>query len=74
MGCGATGNDLKPLCRKGLLVLRRCALVKELTCKRGVLRMFQARERSNLRVRAQGADELSSGEVRMTREAISANL
>ncbi len=74
MGCGATGNDLKPLWRKGLLVLSLCASAKNLTCKRGIWRTFQARERSDLRGCAQGADVLSSGEVRMTQEAISTNL
>ena len=29
------GNDLKPLCRKGLRVWRLCASAENLTCKRG---------------------------------------
>ena len=48
------GNDLKPLRRKGLRVRRRRASGKNLTCKRGVWRAFQARERSKSRGRAQG--------------------
>lgn len=42
------GNDLKPLRRKGLRVRRRRASGKNLTCKRGVWRVVQARERSKL--------------------------
>jgi hypothetical protein len=45
-----------------------------LTCNQGALGPIQVQERSNLRVRAQGADDLSSGEVRMTQETISTNL
>ena len=47
------GNDLKPLCSKGLRVWRLCALGKNLTCKRGVWRAFQARGRPKLRGCAQ---------------------
>lgn len=49
------GKDLKPLRRKGLRVWRRCALGKNLTCKRGVWRVFQERERSKSRGCAQRA-------------------
>lgn len=55
VGCGATGNDLKPLRCNDLRVWRRCASAKKLTCKRGVLRAFQARERSKSRGCAQRA-------------------
>ena len=48
------GNDLKSLWCKGLLVLPLCASAKNLTCKWGVWRTFQARERSNSRGRARG--------------------
>ena len=48
------GNDLKPLRRKGLRVWQLCASGKKLTCKWGVWRTFQARERSNSRGRAWG--------------------
>lgn len=48
------GKDLKPLRRKGLRVWRRCALGKNLTCKRGVWRVFQERERSKSRGVARG--------------------
>ena len=74
MGCGATGNDLKALCRNGLLDWRRCASAKKLTCNQGALGPIQALERSNFGGCAQGADALSSGEARMTQEAISTNL
>lgn len=42
------GKDLKPLRRKGLRVWRRCASGKNLTCKRGVWRVVQAREGSKI--------------------------
>ena len=48
------GNDLKPLRRKGLRVWRRCALTEKLTCKWGVWRVVQARERSKSRGCARG--------------------
>ena len=48
------GKDLKSLRRKGLRVWRRCALGKNLTCKRGVWRVFQERERSKSRGVARG--------------------
>lgn len=35
------GNDLKPLCRKGLRVWRLCASAENLTCKRGVWGCFR---------------------------------
>ena len=41
------GKDLKPLRRKGLRVWQLCALTEKLTCKWGVWRVVQARERSN---------------------------
>ena len=48
------GNDLKPLRRKGLRVWRLCASGKNLTCKWGVWRVVQARERSKSRGCVQG--------------------
>ena len=48
------GNDLKPLCRKGLRVWQLCALTEKLTCKWGVWRVVQARERSKSRGCARG--------------------
>lgn len=50
------GKDLKPLRRKGLRVWQLCALTEKLTCKWGVWRVVQARERSNTRGRAQGRE------------------
>ena len=50
------GNDLKPLRRKGLQVLPLCASSKKLTCKWGVWRVVQARERSKSRGCAQGRE------------------
>ena len=47
------GKDLKPLRRKGLLGWPLCASAKNLTCKWGVWRTFQARERSKSRGCAQ---------------------
>ena len=55
------GNDLKPLRRKGLQVWQLCALAEKLTCKWGVWRTFQARERSNSRGRARGGRWLKDG-------------
>ena len=61
------GNDLKPLRRKGLRVWRRCALTEKLTCKWGVWRVVQARERSKSRGRAQGREVVERwGRVRYT--------
>lgn len=48
------GNDLKPLRRKGLRVWQLCALTEKLTCKWGVWRVVQARERSKSRGCARG--------------------
>ena len=48
------GKDLKPLRRKGLQVGGRCASGKNLTWKRGVWRVIQAREGSNSRGCARG--------------------
>ena len=48
------GNDLKPLRRKELRVWRLCALTEKLTCKWGVWRVVQARERSKSRGCARG--------------------
>ena len=48
------GKDLKLLRRKGLRVWQLCALTEKLTCKWGVWRVVQARERSKSRGCAQG--------------------
>ena len=48
------GKDLKPLRRKGLRVWQLCALTEKLTCKWGVWRVVQARERSKSRGCARG--------------------
>ena len=50
------GNDLKLLRRKGLQVWQLCASGKNLTCKWGVYRAIQARERSKSRGRARGKE------------------
>ena len=55
------GNELKPLRRKGLRVWQLCALAEKLTCKWGVWRTFQARERSKSRGRARGGWWLKDG-------------
>ena len=65
------GNDLKPLRRKGLRVRRRRASGKNLTCKRGVWRVVQARERSNSRGRAQGREVVGKwGRMRYTKNKV----
>ena len=64
------GNDLKPLCRKGLRVWRLCALGKNLTCKRGVLQSFQARERSKLKGCARGEVVGKWGRMRYTKNRV----
>ncbi len=61
------GNDLKPLRRKGLQVLPLCASSKKLTCKWGVWRVVQARERSKSRGCAQGREVVERwGRMRYT--------
>ena len=55
------GNDLKPLRRTSLRVLRRRASGKKLTCKWGAKRVVQARERSKWRGCAQGWMRLKDG-------------
>ena len=64
------GNDLKPLCRKGLRVWPLCASGKNLTCKRGVWRVFQARERSKSRGCAQEEVVGKWGRMRYTKNRI----
>ena len=64
------GNDLKPLCRKGLRVWRWCASGKKLTCKWDVWRAFQARERSKSRGRAQGEVVERLGRLRYTKNRV----
>lgn len=65
------GKDLKPLRRKGLRVWRRCALGKNLTCKRGVWRVFQERERSKSRGCAQGREVVGKwGRMRYTKNKV----
>ena len=65
------GNDLKPLCHKGLRVWQRCALAKKLTCKRGVWRALQARERSKSMGCAQGREVVERwGRMRYTKNRI----
>lgn len=65
------GKDLKPLRRKGLRVWRRCALGKNLTCKRGVWRVFQERERSKSRGVARGWEVVERwGRMRYTKNRI----